>query len=272
MNSRDPDRLLKRLWLVIGFLTLPLFVLGLFEIGSEFMRDLRGGDEFVVAAPTNEPVADGLNRAVRFDVPEAIRGVDAQLIVVRHGTAYEAPAMLSGGAASLERAQFTSLRYFSSAPIVNVMVVPTAGAGRLVFDRPAFIHFVGFPGDGDSRSDSLQTWISYEVALDDTNEDGQLDTGDAITLYVSDLHGLNVRRVLPEGWSLRSQRTLSDRRTILMTALQRPTESSREWKPEEAPQRAFLYDVATNARRPFASVDSLASRAGAILAAPRRDR
>src|SRR2546430_9828368 len=53
-----------------------------------------------------------------------------------------------------------------------------------------------------SDLDSLQTWITYDIAFEDTDGDGGLDEDDAASLYVSDLHGGSFRRVLPEGWSI----------------------------------------------------------------------
>jgi len=62
--------------------------------------------------------------------------------------------------------------------------------------RPAGPHPVGELSS--LQDDSLQAWITYEIAFEDTDGDGGLDENDAASLYVSDLHGGSFRRVLPK--------------------------------------------------------------------------
>src|SRR5205823_14399270 len=78
---------------------------------------------------------------------------------------------------------------------------------------PALIRSVNFPR---SKDDSLQAWITYEIAFEDTDGDGGLDEDDAVSLYVSDLHGGSFRRVLPEGWSILAHEPLDGRRIVVL--------------------------------------------------------
>lgn len=268
MTRFDPDRLLKRVWLVLGLLLLPLVLAGLFTIGKEISAGWLEPRRTAIAAPTDSaaPRRDGPPRAVRFDLPMAIRGTGAQLAIVRHGAAFEPERRL---AASARAASYYDQD--SEGPIVNVAILPSGGTpNRLVFDRPVYIRQVAYPGERYSSTDSLQTWITYEVAEHDTDGNRQLDGRDNMTLYLSGLDGANLRRVLPEGWLLREYRTQGDHRSIVVTALQDPAPGAQDWKLEKAPQRAFVYDVATAQLQPFGALDSLAARAGLLLAAPRK--
>src|SRR5439155_228692 len=111
----------------------------------------------------------------------------------------------------------------------------------LLLNRPALIRSVSFPR---SRDDSLQSWITYEVAFDDTNGDGGLDEDDAVSLYVSDLHGAALHPVLPPEWSVLSEEPLGDGRHILVLAVQ-PSARTERRTLEQAPAHAVLHDVPT---------------------------
>ena len=264
MSQHDPDRLLKRVWLVNGFLVLALLVLGGGAILVALVSEWRGESRAAVAAPAAGTAArDAQPRAVRFDAPLRVRGTETRIVLVRNGAGYQTTPMAPVGG-------FAASKSYASredGPLVNVIFLPPGNApGRLLFDRRAFIKEVSYPGESYGRADSLQTWISYEVALDDTDGNGQLDDEDLTALFVSDLDGKNLRRVLPAGWQLRAHQPLGDGHTIVVTALQAPAGAdARDWKEHEAPERAFLYDVPSGQLRPFAALDSLAAQAGALL-------
>lgn len=87
-------------------------------------------------------------------------------------------------------------------------------------------------------------------------------------LLVSDLDGNNLRHVLPRGLRL-DKYSVRDPKTMVVTALDMSKQTSGDDDAERrAPERAFLYDVATGRLQAFAALDSLVARAGRVIAVP----
>ena len=248
----DQERLLKRVWLVNGVLLLALLgALGiwlLFNLGSNLLHhDTR------VATVGGGTDSEHIPRAIRYDTPQTIWNSTARVVLVRYGEAFQRPSA-GLGSAGYARESYT--------PYVNaIFLEPTGRPAHLLLNRPALIRSVSFPR---SRDDSLQSWITYEVAFDDTNGDGGLDEDDAVSLYVSDLHGAALHPVLPPEWSVLSEEPLGDGRHILVLAVQ-PSSRGERHTLEQAPEHAFLHDVPTGRTEPYGALDSLAARAGRIV-------
>ncbi|HEX9487600.1 MAG TPA: hypothetical protein VF976_11075 [Gemmatimonadales bacterium] len=245
----DQERLLRRVWLVNGVLLLALLgTLGtwlVFNLGSNLLHRETRVETVADGAPTEHAP-----RAIRYDTPQTIWKSSARVVLVRYGEAFQRPSEGLGSAG------YRSEHY---TPYVNVIFLePDGRPARLLLNRPALIRSVSFPR---SRDDSLQAWISYEIAFEDTDGDGGLDEDDAVSLYVSDLHGVAFHPVLPPDWSVLAEEPLGDGRHILALAAQRGDGRSLE----RAPERAFLHDVQTGRTEPYASLDSLAALAGRIL-------
>lgn len=259
MTPERTDRWLKRIWLVNGIVLLALPVVGLAAAAFTMLGNWRGDRAVAVAATAPDEGAATADRvrAVRFDVPVDVRGTATRLVLVRNGASYLAGSddYPSSGSGKSQR----------EGPIVNVAFLPADGAaGRLLLDRPAYLSDVSWPGEPYDRADSLQTWISYEVALEDTNGDGSLDDEDRKELYVSDLEGHALRRVLPAGWRLEDYESLGDGRTLVVTALAAP-KPGEQWDERRALERAFRYDVPAGRIESFAALDSLVVEAGRLL-------
>jgi hypothetical protein len=256
----DVDRVLKWVWLVNGVVLLLLLLVGgaSMAVGWLASRGAEGDAVALEQAPREEESARP--RAVRYEIPVRPRGTDVRMVLVRNGRAYteQSGAGVDGS------------RYMTTVegPVVNVAFLAADGSARLLVDRPAYFAEVLAPAGQDAGSemvdDSLQRWITYEGALEDSNGDKRLDHRDQRTLYVSALDGTGFRRVLPAGYRVRARRAL-DTRTMLVTALEIPR-GGRVTEEERFPQRAFVYDVPTGRLSPYAALDSLAARAGAILA------
>ncbi len=250
----DQERLLKRVWLVNGLLLAALFgVLGIWlvvELGSRWFHRRSA----VITATEGAP-AERTSRAVRYDPPQSIWKSTARIVLIRYGEAFERPGT------ELASSKSYGERYTPYTPYVNaIFLEPGGGPGRLLLDRPALIRSVNFPR---SEDDSLQAWITYEIAFEDTDRDGGLDEDDAASLYVSDLHGGSFRRVLPEGWSVLAHEPLDGRRIVVLAL--RSAELGDRRSLDEAPERAFFYDVQAGRAEPYAALDSLAARAARIV-------
>lgn len=246
------DRTVKLLWLVIGALLLLFLVVGGVMILSQVIGNAGAGSEAVRVASGGGPAREE-PRAVRYGMPAPIRGTATRIVMVNNGTAYGYGPGLDGGGYASSRARTSSAG-------VNVMFVDGAGV-RLLLDRPAYVQHVDYPVPRQDENEA-RSWITYQVALDDTNRDGRLDQNDAIALYVTDLEGRNLRPVLSPPLRYQSHEGLGPAR-ILVYALQAPAGAAVD--DDRMRQRAFLYDVAAGRLAPYAALDSAAERAGRIL-------
>lgn len=251
MTKPSLDRTLKLLWLAIGALLLLFLIGGGVMILAQVIGNAGAGSEAVRVAGGDRPAREE-PRAVRYGMPDSIRGTATRIVMVGNGAAY-------GYRERVSDSYGTSGGRMSGAE-VNVMFVDAAGA-RLLLDRPAFIREVDYPVPREGES-GPRTWISYVVALDDTNGDGRLDARDAVALYVTDLDGRNLRPVLSPPLRYQSHRGLGPTR-ILVYALQGPAGAAVD--EDRMRQRAFIYDVAAGQLAPYAALDSAAERAGRIL-------
>lgn len=263
MSNWSSDRWLERVWLVNGVVLLAALVIGAGFAVVNTVTEWHGNKDVAVAAPAPERVADpGIGiRAVRFDIPVSVRGSDTRLVLVHNGVDFLPKSAGSG----LSKKDYAG--YGEEGPTANVVFLPNGGApGRLLFERPAYIKEVSYPGNESGHADSLQTWISYEVVLEDSNGDGKLDDDDERQLMVSNLEGTHLVRVLPAGWRLKEYSVRDDHRTMVITALQLP-KSGEQFEDRQVAERAFVYDVPTGKLAPLAALDSVVERAGRILAA-----
>jgi len=241
------DRAARLVWLLIGILLL-LFLAGAgVMILAQWLGNRGAADEAErVASGGARPAAPPEPVTVRYRMPDSILGTATRIVAVDHG------------AAQGRRSSYGSSGYPDAESAVNVMFVDADGV-RLLLDRPAFIRHVSYPGAGEN--DAPRAWISYEVALDDTDRSGEVDAGDALALYVTGLDGRNLRPVLGPPLRYRSHAAFGPSR-ILVYALEAPADVKDESRMR---QRAFLYDVASGRLSPYAAMDSAAERAGRIL-------
>jgi hypothetical protein len=245
------DRTVKLLWLVIGALLLLFLAIGAVMMLSQVIGNRGAGSEAarVAAAPAAAPAA----QPVRYGMPDSIRGTATRIVMVN-----------AGGLTYESRRE----SYSSSAPAraeTNVMFLDDDDGVRLLLDRPAYIRDVSYPKPGEEGAP--RAWISYVLALDDTDRSGKLDSPDRVALYVTDLEGRNLRPVLSPPLRYQSHRALGPAR-ILVYALQPPAGAAVD--EYRMPQRAFIYDVASGRLAPYAALDSAAERAGRILQRDRR--
>lgn len=236
------DRALKMTWLGIGAVVLLFLLAGLVMVVGQVTRNAGAASEASRVA-SGERAAAREPAAVRYSLPDSIRGTQTRIVRVGEGAAYtrQGSGYESGGYAGAGRE-------------VNVMFVD-AGGVRLLLDRPAYIRELSYP----RTEDAARSWISYVLAVDDTDRSGRVDERDAVALYVTDLDGRGLRPVL--GPPLRYQSHAAfDATHILVYALEGTGDDDAGTR-----QRAFLYDVAAGQLAPYAAMDSATARAGQIL-------
>ncbi len=247
--------------MVNGVLLLGLLILGAGALLVSWLSGALGTKNAVIAPDTTRggPIKP---RAVRSSAPREIWGTKTRLVVVGYGNGQQG-AGLSGSDMHLREYSSYDGGSDGSGPRVNVIFLTGTEAGRVLLDRPAYIGWLNYPS---TKADSLERWITYRIAFDDTNKDGRLDSDDRQDLYVSNVDGSNLRRVLSPGMRLLDEDPVGDGRHLIVTALQVPN----DWRgPEdELRERAFLYDVQTGATTPYVGLDSLVQRAARVLGRP----
>ncbi len=243
------DRALRAIWLSIGVLLLG-FLLVLAVVAVTGWIRTMGADEAAVRVASESGAPREETRAVRVGMPDSIRGSTSMIAMVGNGRDYQVRAFAtrdySGG---------------KSAPMVNVMFLDDQGA-RLLLDKPAYIGEVRYPHPREAAGPA-QDWISYEIAMDDGNGNGQLDDRDPRSLYVTDLEGRNLRPVIRPPMRLLAHQALGPGR-ILVYALEPP--QGQQVAEYRMRQRAFVYETATGKLLPFAVLDGATDRAAGILA------
>lgn len=260
----DMDRWLKRLWMVNGVLFLLFLVLGVGAFLVTWLSGAFAGKNAVLAPdPTAGAAAAAAQpRAVRYSPPRTIWGTKTRVVVVRYGKGQQGTRFGLGSESGSDFYSYAGDRD-SDGPVVNLVFLSGTAPGRVLLDKPAYVGSFDYPS---SKSDSLQRWLTYRIAFEDINTDGRLDADDRGDLYVSDLDGSNLRRVLPAGMRLLRHEAVGDGRRLVVTALEVP----RDWRgsDDELSQRAFLYDVTTGSTTPYTALDSLVGDAARVLARP----
>jgi hypothetical protein len=246
------DRAFRVIWLVVGGVLLLLLVAGGVMILSQMIGNAGAGDDAVRVAKENAPAREQV-RAVRYGAPRAIRGTNTRMVLVGYGESYQR--------ANVSATDYGMYDGGGDGSQVNVVFLDAEGA-RLLVDRPAFIHDIRYPS-GDARTDSLQTWITYVMSLDDSDGNGRLDERDPPALYVSDRDGRGLRAVLNPPLRYHAYEALDAGRMVVY-ALEPP--AGERVDAEKMRQRAFVYDVASGRLSPYAALDSATMRAGQILA------
>lgn len=251
MSSRV-ERLLRWVWLINGVLLLGLLAVGLLFVSGQWILDMTAGDE-PVSAPARRDEAATPPAPVRYDAPRPIRGTGTRIVLMHRGPGSRSGSALASGSYDARS---------GAGAIANVGFLSADGA-RLLLDRPAYISSVRWPGGGAAgdSADARLRWVVYEMAAEDGNGDGRVDHRDARTLYLSDLNGGGLRRVLPEGFVLRSWEVLDDG-SLFVGAL-RGERGRRESDVDRLPARAFVVGADGQAR-PYAALDSIAEAAGRV--------
>ncbi|HEY0025071.1 MAG TPA: hypothetical protein VGB24_19310 [Longimicrobium sp.] len=244
------DRALRAIWLAIGVLLLGFLLVFAVVAVTGWIRTM-GADEAAVrvARESGQPREEA--RAVRVGMPDSIRGSSVMIAMVGNGRDYLVREFAMRGYAG-----------HKGAPMVNVMFLDDQGA-RLLLDRAAYITEVRYPRPRDPSASTSQNWISYQVAMEDGNGNGQLDDRDPRSLYVTDLEGRNLRPVIRPPMRLLEHQAIGPGR-ILVYALEPP--QGQQVAEDRMRQRAFVYETATGKLLPFTALDAAADRAAGILA------
>ncbi|HLM69519.1 MAG TPA: hypothetical protein VK358_18400 [Longimicrobium sp.] len=241
------DRAFRIVWLVVGGLLLLFLLVGGVLVAAQWIGNAGADNAAVRVVGEAQPARDE-SRAVRYGATVPLRGTSTRLVFIRYGESYDGPAY----ARSEGRADDAW---------VNVIFLDGGGA-RLLVDRSAYIRQVRAP-TVEASLDSMQTWITYLMALDDTDRNGKLDHRDQVGLYVTDVEGRNLRPALRPPLRYASHQAMEGGR-MLVYAFEPP--SGQQVDEKRMLQRAFIYDVASGTLAPYTALDSAVARAARIVA------
>lgn len=241
------DRVLRWVWLINGVVLLALLAFGAVFVAIGALSGLGGGGPASTPAKTAADTSAAAGAPIRYDPPVPVRGSTVRVVLMRRGTGYT----YSSTASSTSSAG-------GEGAVVNVAFLED-GRARLLLDRAGFIRRVRFPGNdpAEAAGEGALRWIVYEMAPADTNGDGDVDDRDRRSLFVTDLSGRGLRRVLPEGYELRDWAGQPDG-SLVATGLELSSSAGGRLR-----QRAFVLDPAGGVR-PYAALDSVAAEAERI--------
>ena len=242
------DTWLKRIWLVNGLIVpVGLILLAAFIIYAFVTeRAYRSSEHEYVALPAGDSIRSV--RAVRLGEPRRILGTEITLVPVHYGSGYGPLADSYGISGRGGPVQVT----------VNVMFLD-GNEARLLLDQPAYIRDVNYPRAG---SDSLRSWIGYEIAFADSNEDGRLGEDDGLTLALSTNDGRGFKQVLPREFSLDSYYPLNADRILVFASSGAVPQGGR---PDTRRQQAFVYNVNTGELQDYDAVNTVVGQAARVL-------
>ncbi len=249
------DRTFRVIWLVVGGLVLLFLLVAGGLIAVQWIGNAGAAEDAVRVASEAQPARDE-PRAVRYGMPQRMRGTDTRIVLVSYGEGDQAAGSSSEYGIYDQRG--------GGGTWVNAVFMDGAEA-RLLLARPAYIRDVTYPvleGTPYPGRDSLQAWITYVMAVDDSDRNGKLDHRDRTGLYVSDLDGGSLRPALRPPLRYTSHQAMEGGR-ILVYALEPP--AGQQVDEKRMRQRAFVYDVASGRLSPYAALDSATARAGQIL-------
>ncbi|MFN8653701.1 MAG: hypothetical protein U0133_17480 [Gemmatimonadales bacterium] len=250
------DVWLKRLWLVIGAVVLPLVLLLAGVLLWSWYEDRHNGGEPAVLVPPRHPAAtpDSI-LALRYESPEHIQGSSTRLVRVYLGTGqHQSEALFASSDAYGPR---------DLGPPVNIVFLRNGDEEAApLLEQPGLITESSIPS---TESDSLQTWLTFTVIRADTDHDGRLTASDDPDFVVTDLDGRNARHPLAAPLRFHSAAPGPRHNTLLIYALE-PVGSARERMEErDMRQRAMLYDLATGTLAPYTALEAAVTKAERAL-------
>ncbi len=260
MTSGKFDTWLKRIWFVNGIvfflLVLTLVVALVNSVTSDRRRNARVDPVQTTDTRESEQVAP---RAVRYSEPVDIRGTNARFINVHHGSGYY------HNDKEVDEVPYSSGNYAfdSRGPKVNVIFVTPDSKGHLLFDQPVVIESIDYPSKNENIN-LKQNWISYEVISADTNNDGKLTSDDRTDLYLTNLNGSGLKRLLDDKYDIIGNYAYNEGAQMLIYARQLNL-NGKNAKTTELRQVAFLYDPATGQLKAYDALNQLTEAAGRIV-------
>jgi hypothetical protein len=194
----ESNRFIKILWTVNGLLILGTFLVVMVALSVEFFGDLfytAPRKKVIVGEDLASAKKEGLIlQGLEYQNPERILNSEFYILPVSLKT-YSNPRqrkVLNYASADIKEID----------DVVNVIFLNKAlEIERILLDRKAFIESFRYPGEAEYEgelADTFQRHITYQIAFADSNQDGLIDSDDNLELYLSELDGSDLTKVISD--------------------------------------------------------------------------
>ncbi len=232
----------KYVLLIFGFIVL-------FMIALSMMFTSNGGSEGGIPVGNMKDASDkeaALN-SFTFSLPERVYGSDISLISIEQQGHYSR-AFSSGS--SYERGTKANVLFFDL----------KAGYYHLLLSEKASINKMDYP---ESRADSLQKVIFYDISLKDTDGNGRINSEDESNYFISDLSGMNFKRIKLDGYVVVEHQFIDKYNYIYLLCAKDPR--NKEIERENWERVLFEYDVKKDELLKLEDLNMLIGKAKQIM-------
>ena len=249
------DKWLKRIWLLNGIGLLAVLVILLITAIVDRWPTPHDPTGAVTSPPTNSETGD--STIFQDLIPGMPTPIGRSTFSYIGLTTQDLTAPLPASSSRI-------LGYYDTNPndiaYMNIIFQRRDGShARLLLDSKAYIPMADIP----SADDSLRTFILLKIGFADTDGDGRIGPGDSTHLFVCDIDGGRLVRVLPPTAELEEYEISDFDQSIHILAAIRPANPQIE--RVDWPQHLFRYDVSKRTLSRYPEVDSVLSVAKHIL-------
>jgi hypothetical protein len=239
-GNMNIDLWVKRIWLFIGIAVLLLILVSVgILLFNVFISSHHDGGVLVGDAAKPKGEQKTISQDLSLNKPQKIGGTNLLYIGVGvRELTNEIPA------STMRISKFKMGNYFGN--LVNIIfLTPDGKRSYLLLNKKGLISTVDIP----SLRDSLQKYDLFEIAFDDTDNDGRITASDSSQLFISDLNGLNLIPVTRTGDLLQWYDKSEDGKNIFIAVKEKPANKNIE--SEDWPERLYRYDVEYRKLAPF---------------------
>jgi hypothetical protein len=253
---KNLDKWLKRVWLLIGGMVLLVLIALIAIFIIDFVSGSGSGNNGIItdnAAQTGSRDSLVL-QDITFQKPLQIGRTNLCWIGIRVKDLENPELLKRANLSASYKWEYNGHGY------VNIIFTRIDGSGAYPFlDKKACINMTDIP----TRFDSLQNFNLYDIAFKDSDNNDRINLSDSSHLYISDLNGLNLLKVIPDGYRLSWFEKSDNRRQIFLLTQRILTDP--DIKPKDWPEKLFVYDVKTRALSPFPADENVIIRIKKIL-------
>jgi hypothetical protein len=254
----NSDVLMKRVWLINGFIFFLVFVILIFIMTFDYVSSLsKDSDEkgVIVGKEKEEADKQGLElQTIVFSSPDRI--LDSEIYIIKVGQIdYEAPKK-----STVRITQYSELAGYEDEMKVNVIFINSkTKTQRLLLNKKASINRMDIP----NSDDSLRKYILYKISLHDSDGNGRINSDDKEECFISNLDGSNFKKIELHNNKVLEYNFSNDYKKIQFICSIIPQDKTIK---EEYWDRTFLeYDTETNKILEYKELTSLFREAKEIM-------
>lgn len=252
------DKYLKILWFINGaIIFILLCVAGYLSLNDLLRSDYNyPNNDLIVGDKLEDATKKGLKlQGLSYSEPKPITDSGLSFMTVSVDT-YQRPQVLSSLLDTpVEYGMELNLRYgdYSYNDLNVIFIDKDYTVLRTLLDKKANINSLVIQRPDSSvsqQANDQKRHIAYEIAFEDTNEDGFLNNGDLNDLYLSKLTGENLTQIT-KGIDVMDFRFIQGMQQLFITYYERND------KEQEHKRKKFaIYDINTRQLRPLTGLSN----------------